>query len=412
MSVSSMVLLWIRSGIRDCAYSVVVEVYYGNKQLKKVQNNLGEEGQGVSLFVFASSDEASRRRQNSSSGAARRVLLFASGCALLSPSKTQSKELLYLFKSVFSSQNKSIMIYSVAILAAAAAVGVAEANNGVWCAEPGHKSRDEITALKGLPGISYRGQFKDFSIFVEDNGDVVPNCEVFAEHSVGDDGLWVIEEPTREAAAATKASILAAGQKVYYEYGLSLVAGGGTLLPNITGLDGCGAAQDTAIIPVPSHSVGPTVLSKAQTARWVTQRQAGIQANSEVQSTVDAVSEAALIATVDALQTINTRNSYSETLYDAEKYAVGKFEELGFTISYHQYLPNVAPNVIATWPSTNQDTEFVVAGAHLDSRSEDSTSKTDRAPGTCTILVYGVLCCVVVCCVVLCYAMLWYDVVW
>jgi Zn-dependent M28 family amino/carboxypeptidase len=40
----------------------------------------------------------------------------------------------------------------------------------------------------------------------------------------------------------------------------------------------------------------------------------------------------------------------------------------------------MAPNVIATW-NPNSSAEWVVAGAHLDSRSEDSTSETDRAPG-------------------------------
>lgn len=269
---------------------------------------------------------------------------------------------------------------TVALLAASA-TQVVTANNGVWCAEPGHKSMEEISRLQAQPSLSYRGQFKDFSVFVEANKGAVPNCEVFAEHVVGDDGLWVIEEPTQEAADKTKADILAAGQKIYYENGLSMIAGGGTLLPNITGLDGCGAAQDTAIIPIPSHSVKPTILTKDQTFRWVTQRETGLQANEDIQRTVDSVSMQNLINTVETLQTINSRNSYSETLYDAEKFAVERLQELGFTITYQKYRPNVAPNVIATWTPLSDAAEFVVAGAHLDSRSEDSTSGTDRAPG-------------------------------
>jgi Zn-dependent M28 family amino/carboxypeptidase len=39
-----------------------------------------------------------------------------------------------------------------------------------------------------------------------------------------------------------------------------------------------------------------------------------------------------------------------------------------------------SPNVIATW-NGKETSEWIVAGAHYDSRSEDSSSKTNRAPG-------------------------------
>lgn len=254
-------------------------------------------------------------------------------------------------------------------------------NHGVWCAEPvklGSRTSEQIKELNALPGLSYRGQFRDFTLFVEDNQDLIANCEVFLEHQVGDDGLWVIEEPSKEAADKTKASLYAAGQKVYYENGLSLVAGGGTLLPNITGLDGCGAEQNTHVIPVPSHSVKPPALSKHQLSIWTQSR---LTADPAVQYVVDSVSKESLIHTVETLQEINSRNSYSDTLYDAEQYVVSELEALGFSISYHKFLPTMAPNIIATWGASAGATEWVVAGAHLDSRSEDSTSKTDRAPG-------------------------------
>ncbi|CAE7503004.1 unnamed protein product, partial [Symbiodinium microadriaticum] len=196
----------------------------------------------------------------------------------------------------------------------------------------------------------------------------------------GDDGLWVIEEPSQEAADKTKASLAAAGQKVYYENGLSLVASGGTLLPNITGLDGCGAQQDTHIMPVPSHTVKPPALTNAQQEKW-SRRGAAITANPGVQQAVDSVSQARLEATVSTLQDIHTRNSYSETLYDAETFVAISLQDLGFTISYQKFLPTMAPNVIAEWTPYSGATEFVVAGAHLDSRSEDTTDGTARAPG-------------------------------
>ena len=39
-----------------------------------------------------------------------------------------------------------------------------------------------------------------------------------------------------------------------------------------------------------------------------------------------------------------------------------------------------SPNIVASWNKKGSD-EWIVAGAHYDSRSEDSTSKTNRAPG-------------------------------
>lgn len=277
------------------------------------------------------------------------------------------------------------MKYTTAAVITAASIGQATAaRGGVWCVEPGAKSSQEISKLQDTPGLSYRGQFKDFSIFVEDGAGTVPNCEVFAEHMHGDDGLWVVEEPTVEATQKTKADLQAAGQKIYYESsnGLSIIAGGGTLLPNITGLDGCGAAQDTAIIPVPSHSVRPPALSEAQQSKWgVPREQIRRSANSDIQATVDSVSKDALVKTVETLQSINSRNSYSDTLYTAEEFAVTTLEGLGFTVTYQKYAPLIAPNVIATWTPLGDASEYVVAGAHLDSRSEDSTSGTDRAPG-------------------------------
>jgi Zn-dependent M28 family amino/carboxypeptidase len=48
--------------------------------------------------------------------------------------------------------------------------------------------------------------------------------------------------------------------------------------------------------------------------------------------------------------------------------------------SFYQNCNVQSPNVIATW--TGKDpAEWVVAGAHYDSRSEDSSSETNRAPG-------------------------------
>lgn len=108
------------------------------------------------------------------------------------------------------------------------------------------------------------GLFSTSCCTQEQRPEMVPHCTVFMDHTAGDDGLWVVEEPSAEGMEKAKAELTAAGQKIYYEKGFSFVASGGTDLPNITGLDGCGASPDTYIIPVPSHSVHPPQLSDAR----------------------------------------------------------------------------------------------------------------------------------------------------
>ena len=61
---------------------------------------------------------------------------------------------------------------------------------------------------------------------MEDSAGTLEDCEVFKPHSAGDDGLWVIEEPTSEALEKTKETLRAAGLPVYYEGELSFIVGG------------------------------------------------------------------------------------------------------------------------------------------------------------------------------------------
>jgi hypothetical protein len=54
----------------------------------------------------------------------------------------------------------------------------------------------------------------------------VEGCEVFKEHTHGDDGMWIIEEPSKEVLEKTKATLRAAGLPIYFEGELSFVVGG------------------------------------------------------------------------------------------------------------------------------------------------------------------------------------------
>lgn len=203
-------------------------------------------------------------------------------------------------------------------------------------------------------------------------------CAVFKPHQALSDGLWVIEEPSAEKLQETKSKLAAAGLPVYYESGFSIIVGGAQEVPDVSGLDGCGASEDTSIIPVPSHSISIPQLSAEMRVQWA---QGAAETNPDVAGGVAAVSEKSLIESVKALQAYNTRNSYSETIYEAQAYITTRLEEMGFSVELQSFRPDMAPNVIATWPMPGAPTEWIVAGAHYDSRSENSSSTKDRAPG-------------------------------
>lgn len=203
------------------------------------------------------------------------------------------------------------------------------------------------------------------------------DCKDFKPHMHLSDGLWVIEEPTKERVEATKAKLAAAGLPIYFESGFSVVVGGAEVVPDVSGLDGCGASEDTSIIPVPTHSVSFPKLSDKRRRDWA----AAAQTNPTISAAVAAVNEKSLVASVEAMQLYHTRNSYSEIIYEAQEYLAGRMEELGFSVELQQFRPDMAPNVVATWPTPVEPTEWIVAGAHYDSRGQNSSSPTDRAPG-------------------------------
>lgn len=252
-------------------------------------------------------------------------------------------------------------------------------SNKVWCvrSEIENKVNSNNIDLNN-PSISYRGKYRDFSLFVENNSTIINNCKTFTNHIIGNDGIWVIEEPSIEAVEITTKSLKKAGLPIYYIEGNSLIVGGGSEVPNVTGLDGCGADEDTSFIPVPGQSVQPVQLTSNLLNEW-NKKQSTL--NPIVEQGVAAVSEDNLVATVDYLQEYFTRNSYSETIYEVEEYLAKRLRELGYEVELFSFRTDMAPNVIATWPSDTPVTEWVITGAHYDSRNTNSSSGTTRAPG-------------------------------
>lgn len=94
-----------------------------------------------------------------------------------------------------------MMFATAAIVAALTTTGTASSigvENGVWCAAPITLADKHLKELPVGPDLSFRGQFKDFALFVESKSGDLASCAEFLDHHAGDDGLWVIEEPTIE----------------------------------------------------------------------------------------------------------------------------------------------------------------------------------------------------------------------
>eukprot|EP00602_Paraphysomonas_sp_CaronLab_P002545 CAMPEP_0185018408 /NCGR_PEP_ID=MMETSP1103-20130426/1141_1 /TAXON_ID=36769 /ORGANISM="Paraphysomonas bandaiensis, Strain Caron Lab Isolate" /LENGTH=448 /DNA_ID=CAMNT_0027548211 /DNA_START=49 /DNA_END=1395 /DNA_ORIENTATION=- len=260
-------------------------------------------------------------------------------------------------------------------------VSVSGGGNGMWCAV---EYTNTSLSYQTNTHLSFRGTYRDFSIFVEESESDLSDCLVFKGHIAGDDGLWVIEEPSPDETIKTKNKLLSAGLPVYLHHGNSLIVGGGTDVPNVSGLDGCGADEDTSFIPVPSHTIHPPLLPESLIHEWTSLK---LETNPDVTKGVESVSEDSLIFSVEALQSFQTRNSYSETIHEAQEYIVSRLTEFGFSVELVSFRPDMAENIVATWPAygksshDNDSTEWVVAGAHYDSRTVDSSSPTDRAPG-------------------------------
>lgn len=262
----------------------------------------------------------------------------------------------------------------ITALAAATSSNVGVLRGGMWCAKP-HTFGAISTPLLTPHRVSYRGEYRDFSLYVEESFDLVSNCSVFMPHDFGNDGLWIIEEADEKSVIRTKTSLRSAGLPIYYEQGFSFIVGGGDEVPNVSGLDGCGADEDTSFIPVPSHTIRPPLLSTHQRQQW-----SNAEYDENVAVGVAEVSEDNLISTITSLQSITTRNSYSSDIYTAQQYLTSALEALGYNVEFMSFRSDMAPNIIATLPQ-NDAADVVVIGAHYDSRSVNSSSPTDRAPG-------------------------------
>jgi len=84
---------------------------------------------------------------------------------------------------------------------------------------------------------------------------------------------------------------------------------------------------------------------------------------------------------VEKLSAFHTRQSNSEECQQAAEYIEEHYVSKGFEVSRFDYRENFAPVVIAELKGQVEPDTIIVVGAHYDSRSTNSQSTTQRAPG-------------------------------
>ena len=104
-------------------------------------------------------------------------------------------------------------------------------DHSVWCLNKNEKYVRGIKTnseewSKNSATTSFRGRYSEFSLFVEDEDGILEGCEVFKDYIHGDDGMWIIEEPTREEMEKTMTILRDANYPIYYEGDLSFIVGG------------------------------------------------------------------------------------------------------------------------------------------------------------------------------------------
>jgi Zn-dependent M28 family amino/carboxypeptidase len=88
-----------------------------------------------------------------------------------------------------------------------------------------------------------------------------------------------------------------------------------------------------------------------------------------------------ILANIVELSDLRTRHSESAEALVAEALLASKLIQLGFEVQTFNFREGFSGNVIATIPGTKYPDEFVIAGAHYDSRGSSSADPTSRAPG-------------------------------
>jgi hypothetical protein len=245
-------------------------------------------------------------------------------------------------------------------------------------------THQEVSEMSAPLGRHFRGAYRDFTLWVEDDGLVAEadsGCERFGPHVEGNDGLWVIEYDEDELMVKERARMAKLDITIKAEHKKTIVVAGGEKAADILGYDACGSEEDKSFISVPSRDVrGPKAMPAATKARYKEMLKEPKQLNLDL---LEFISEAQLTDMITTLQAYQSRNSFSgdNGLNQAAAYAEAEFLSLGFETTRMPFREDMTPQIMATLRGTEEPDEIVVVGAHFDSRGTMNSSPTQRAPG-------------------------------
>eukprot|EP00754_Rhynchopus_humris_P051456 Rhum_TRINITY_DN9558_c0_g3::Rhum_TRINITY_DN9558_c0_g3_i1::g.33988::m.33988 len=268
----------------------------------------------------------------------------------------------------------------------AGSVSAAQHSRREWCASPPLPNPHAGPSLSDAKsGLQFRGSFRDLSLFIHSEAAAAPEldgepCADFDRHRAGNDGLWVLEFDYEKDMKASRAEAERKGLRVYLTRNNTYVAGGGDSLPEKLGVDTCGADLHQRVISVAPAPVRPQApLTGEARAR---RTRASKTVNAGVQEAVETVKKAELEKFLETLAGFNSRNSYTgSNLDEATQLIADNYAGLGMTVTRKSFRDDMSALVVAEVKGHGKDKKVVVIGAHADSRSTDSKSPTQRAPG-------------------------------
>lgn len=215
-----------------------------------------------------------------------------------------------------------------------------------------------------IDGEEFRGTFRDLSLWA--NKTDISNITLSSD-------MWVVEYDDAKMLDADKAKILASDSlELVTQVNLSLVVKGDAEEVLKADVEG----GDKTIIPVSDHKV--EVRNMQASTDYMEKAKSR---DPLIVKMIDRVTEESLKSMIAHLVEYNTRNTWAKELNDAAEWCVGLFEKYGFEVSKHDYWDGIAPNVIAELKGTEMPDNIIVLGAHLDARSTQKESVTERAPG-------------------------------
>jgi len=203
-----------------------------------------------------------------------------------------------------------------------------------------------------------------------------PNRRTFLSAADPDATLFVVETN----GAAELAKVLqdnTTAMKVVGSQGLSVVVAA-AVWPDID------KALASIVVPVPTSAVRAAATPTGWRGPHIKRIQAKLASGLADPIIVEALADVKqdnLMANIEELSEIHTRHSETADALRAQGLIEAKLMQLGYQISTFNFRTGYSSNVIATLPGTKFPDQYVIAGAHYDSRTTPATDKVGRAPG-------------------------------